>query len=114
MVKHKAGVSLDEWLEQGAILVETSTTKKADVPVEQPGTSNFAITSLDSGSHAEQPAAAELVAGPLLAEGNQSQVTESEAHAWFWSLLEQAGYELVWLVRRVSTNWLTGVSGYRA
>ena len=70
MVKRKAGVSLDEWLEQGVRLVETPTTEKADAPVEQPNTSESAITSLDSGNHAEQSAAAELLVGPLIVEGD--------------------------------------------
>ncbi len=95
MVKRKARISLDEWLEQGARLAETPTTKEVEAPVEQPCTLDSAIASADSESQAGQSAAAEPAVGPSPAEGNQSHVTEveSEAHAWFWSILEQAGYE---------------------
>ena len=71
MVKRKVEISLDEWLVQGVILVETPTTKTVEAPVEQPHNSDSVINDADSGIQAEQSAAAELVVGPLPLEGNQ-------------------------------------------
>ena len=95
MVKRKAAIILDEWLGQGARLVGSTTTNTAEAPVEQPRHLDSTIIETNSEAQTEQLDVVELVVEPLPVEGNQLQVTEveSEAHAWLWSILEQAGYE---------------------
>ena len=93
MVKRKAEISLDEWLIQGVRSAEIPSKKTGEAQTKQPHDSGPVTNNADSGAPAEQSAAAELVASLSPLEGDRLQVTEAEAHAWFWALLAQAGYE---------------------
>lgn len=93
MVKWKAEISLDEWLAQGVRSPEIPSTKTGKAPAKQPHSSGSATNDAGSEFQAEQSAAAGLVAGSLPVTEDRLQVTETEAHAWFWTLLEQAGFE---------------------
>ena len=83
MVKRKATKSLDEWLSEG----------KFASAAKQPG-SEIAIepctTFPSPTAEIAQPQVASEPPAVGIAEGD---ITENEAASWFWSLLEQAGYE---------------------
>ena len=86
MVKRKANVSIDEWLEGGGSRPETNQAGAAAAE-EKPAR----INELD----------AEVVPKPIPAESVATAAAdvavqgEEEAH-WFWDLLEQSGYERWW------------------
>ena len=83
MVKKKANVSIDEWLEGGVFLLGTSPTTTVTA-AEGPAPSNIP--------------AAEVVPELVLVEpvttpvANVAVPREEEANL-FWTLLEQSGYE---------------------
>lgn len=95
MVKRKIEINLDKWLEQGAIVDESKSTKAAEAPVEQPRNQSTNLAEVGTEARAKQSAVAEPVVEPLQLEGDRSKVAEveSEAHEWFWLLLDQSGYE---------------------
>ena len=76
-------MSLDEWLSEGEL---ASATK-------QPG-SEIAIepcTTIPSpAAEITQP---QVASDPSAVVPAERDITETEAARWFWSLLEQAGYE---------------------
>lgn len=83
MVKRKADSSLDEWLARGHEVSEVNPV--ATVPV---GTELVQV---------ESPAVAvvvdQAISEPVPVPTDNVASDEDEASAWFWALLEVAGYE---------------------
>ena len=110
MVKRKVEISVDEWLSQRVPVVDAEsdrTTATISGPAQEPSptahgvpgggrveVSASVLAEVATGVPVEVAAsgAVEVAASPT---SEVATVTESEAHAWFWSLLEQAGYEHV-------------------
>ena len=95
MVKRKANVSIDEWLEGG--VSPPGTSPAATVAAEE-GSCTLNIPTVEEGPVPAHIPAAEVIHGPVPAEPVTTPVVdvaaqeEGEDH-WFWTLLEQAGYE---------------------
>ena len=101
MVKRKANVSIDDWLEEGASLPRTSpatiaTVEERPVPADTPV---HVSTPVPVSPPATTPTPAnEVMAGsvpvePVAATGDDVDVNHEEAAEWFWTLLAQSGYE---------------------
>ena len=83
MVKRKAEISLDEWLEWAPVpseVIDTSTNAAANSEVPKPNS-----TTATSLSEVKVEAAVNTPADVA--------PTESDTHEWFWLLLKQSGYE---------------------
>ena len=91
MVKRKAEISMDEWLERGVVSsevnrVNAATAKGGKVPTRCP-----IVVGVPSEEKVEYVTNIPTdVAGP-----------KSESSEWLWLLLEQSGYERWWLGRHV-------------
>ena len=85
MVKRKADISLDKWLERGIAVPETA---QPDIlaAIEEPVNTNCL-----TAEAASIPLPTESVITPSVEPGDQSEA----AVEWFRSLLELAGYERV-------------------
>lgn len=84
MVKRKATESLDEWLKEGELAAaarreNTETVTETDNPVP-----NSTAESVPPHTANETPTVAPA----------EVEVSSDEASSWFWTILEQSGYEL--------------------
>lgn len=83
MVKRKANISIDEWLEGGVSTPETSQATAAAAKEES------AQTHGPAAEVAPEPAPAE----PVIVAVADVAVQGEEESNWFWVLLEQSVYE---------------------
>ena len=83
MVKRKAEISLDEWLERGASAAEVKSGHKAAVTSE--AVTNPIPTAKEVPSEGKVEVAASVP--------TDVAPTDSDEHKWFWRLLELSGYE---------------------
>ena len=89
MVKRKANVSIDEWLEGGVSIPGTSPTTTVTAE-EEPTPSNIpTLPNTPATEVVTESVPVEPVAIPVV---NVAIPGEEEAN-WFWALLEQSGYE---------------------
>lgn len=84
MVKCKTDISLDEWLARSAVIPEASYSVAAvpeprPVPIDVP---------------TEEVAVDPVTTGPVSAPVANVATHEEGSSDWFWSILEQCGYEL--------------------
>ena len=103
MVKIKAELSLEEWLAQGVANTEVNCTKGVVTEVECPSTQRLLVPGIStevastSDTVGQNPTKVEVKAE--LDVNPDTPVTaavvdmEDKAAKWFWSLLEQSGYE---------------------
>ncbi len=83
MVKRKADIGLDEWLERGTAIPGASHTNVA-AATESPVKANC-----PTAEAVPQTVPVE----PVTATGVDSTDRGEGAEVWFWALLESAGYE---------------------
>ena len=83
MVKRKADISLDEWLERGTIAPVTTHEEVAATTIEP------ARANCPTAEAVPQTVPVE----PVTATGVDSTDRGEGAEEWFWALLESAGYE---------------------
>ena len=83
MVKRKAANSLDEWLSEGDL---ASAAKQPNTEI----TTEPCTTPPPPTAEIVQP---QVASEPSLVVTAKVDITEDEAANWFWSLLEQSGYE---------------------
>lgn len=81
MVKQKAEINLDEWLEMGVLSAETNRVNVAAATAEKVSTSMPTVVGVPLKEKAN------------LLPNTPADVAESESSEWFWVLLEQSGYE---------------------
>ena len=98
MVKRKANVSIDDWLEEGVSLPRTSpvatiTVEEGPAPAGPP--IHAPIPAPSSPPAAPHTPANEVTAGsvPVATMGDDVAVNQEEVAEWFWNLLAQSGYE---------------------
>lgn len=84
MVKRKAVDSLDEWLKKGEL---ASAARRLDAE-------SIAETESQIPSSTAEGITPQTAKGIPTVEPAELEVSSDEAANWFWSLLEQAGYEL--------------------
>ena len=95
MVKRKANVSIDEWLEGGVSIPGTSptttiTAEEEPTPSNIPAPANIPVLPNTPATEVvTESVPVEPVAIPV---ANVAIPGEEEAN-WFWALLEQSGYE---------------------
>ena len=82
MVKHKADISLDEWLREGTLYAEASRAGETGTVTQQ-------IAEQPKGTEATSVEADTTALPPTMAD-----LAEHVAAEWFWDLLAQSGYEL--------------------
>lgn len=82
-VKHKADISLDEWLHQGTLYAE----------VNRGGATTAGDQGVAESSHGHDGAS--LREGIAASPSPLAEPVETSAADWFWELLSQASYE-VW------------------
>lgn len=85
MVKRKADISMDEWLSKSVGIPEESSSIATVVPDLRAVTTNGPTEGVDA-----DPA----TTGPVPVPVANMATDEEGASDWFWSLLEQCGYEL--------------------
>ena len=92
MVKRKAEVYIEEWLERRTPLPAEGSTVAiaAEAETTTPGNPTVqAISTSSTPGPSTKPVPVEPVVAPVV-EGVMS--SEDEGH-WFWALLEECGYE---------------------
>ena len=83
MVKRKAEISLEEWLDMAAAPSEAKNTNITAAKSDE---------ELKPSPTAEQ-GLPEVKDGPVTSIPADVSLAESESSEWFWVLLEQVGYE---------------------
>ena len=83
MVKRKAEISLDEWLYQTAVPLETKNID--NIAAEKDKELKPSLTTEQS--------IPEVKEGPATGGSAEGVQAEGESSEWLWVLLEQAGYE---------------------
>ena len=84
MVKRKAVDSLDEWLKKGEL---ASAARRLDTEI---------VAEIDNQipSSTAEGVPPQMTKGIPTVAPAEVEVSSDEAANWFWSILEQAGYEL--------------------
>ena len=83
MVKRKAAISLDEWLVERRVVLE----------VQQPEAGVATGPCINPHSPVAKTVPPQEVNELITGFPAEVDITEEEAANWFWSLLEQAGFE---------------------
>ena len=83
MVKRKTSISLDEWLERGVVTSERN--------------GHSSVAAREEGTQSNCPTAKALPQGVKVEHVAETSLDVAshggDESSWFWTLLEQAGYE---------------------